>query len=290
MEIMDVEQKQTIDLEITPLSKRLAYGIKVSNQSERAALVIDVKGAEELKKKIEEKFHPTANKVAAREVYDASLDTEKQFYQPIDNFIAAGKKEVKTFDTNETIRIQREQREAQERQEQKEREEKARREAEARAAQEAEEKRVLEEAQKLEDERQKKLKLQESAMASGDAKVAGLAAREVAKLDNQINEVVQIGQKNIEEIQAKAEEPAPAPLKFTPPPAPTKKLFWKARVTNMMKLCREIGKGNVPFSVVDISQSKLNDFAKSHFSALDTEGFVPKIEGLDFYQETIGRL
>ena len=154
MVTMEPEQKQTINLEITPLAKRVG-NLTVRNQSDRAVLVIDVKAAEELKKRIEEKFHPSANKVAAREVYEASLDTEKQFYLPIDTFIMAGKKEIKTFDTNETIRIQREQREAQEKQEQAEREAKAKREAEAKALQEAEEKRILEEAQKLEPEAEK---------------------------------------------------------------------------------------------------------------------------------------
>ena len=151
------------------------------------------------------------------------------------------------------------------------------------AAQEAEERRQLEEFERLEKEKKEKLALQQAAMDSGNAKVAGIAAKEVAKIDNQIQTVAEEGQRKIEEIQAKAEEiPAPA-LKFTPPPPPTKKLVWKARVTSMMKLCKSVAAGDVPFNVVEVQQAKLNDFAKGYDGST-------RIEGLEFYQESTGRL
>lgn len=280
--ILEPEQKQTIDLEITPLLNRAA-NLVVKSDGDRALLVQDIKSAEELKERIEGKFHPTANKVASYEVYQAALDTEHQFYDPINAFIAAAKRVVKGWDTSETLRIQREQREAIEKREQAEREEKAKREAEALAAQEAEERRQLEEFERLEKEKKAKLDLQKAATESGNAKVAGIAAKEVAKIDNQIETVRQEGEQKIAEIQSKAEEPPVEKMKFTPPPAQIKKLVWKARVTNMIKLCRQIGEGNVPFSVVDVQQSKLNDFAKAY------DGQT-KIEGLEFYQESTGRI
>lgn len=281
MEI-EVEKRQTIEFEVSPLERR-AGTLVVRTSEDRVTLVHDIKDAEALKERIEEKFHPTANKVAAREVYEGALDTEKQFYAPIDLFITNGKRAVKVWDTNETLRIQRQQREEQDKKDQAEREEKARREAEAKAAQEAEEKRQLEEFERLEKEKKAKLDLQKAAEESGNAKVAGIAAREVAKLENQIETVKQEGAEKIAEIREKAEAPAPEKVKFQPPPEAVKKLITKGRVINMTKLCRAIADGLVPFSVVEVRVSELNDFAKK-------QDPNKKIDGLEFYQEATGRL
>jgi len=279
---LEEEQKQTIETEISPLLEK-ARCLVVKNQGERMEAVNFLKGLKILKDKIEERFHPTQNKKMAYETYSASLDTEKAFYEPIDNAERISKRTVKDFDTSETLRIQREAREAEEKRLQQEREETAKREAEAKAEQEAEEKRQLEEFERLEEEKKKKQELQQAATEAGNAKVAGIAAKEVTKIDSQIERVVEESDKKIEEIQRKAEE-SPAPkMKFTPPPAPTKKLVWKARVTNMMKLCRSVGAGDVPFNVVEARGSALNDFAKSH------DGKT-KIEGIEFYQESTGRI
>lgn len=282
--ITDVEQKQFIDHEVIPVGLR-ATGLVVKSIEERALLVTDIKNAEDLMERIEEKFHPTANKKAAYATYEAALDTEKQFYEGIKLFVSNGKKVVKTWDTNETLRIQKEQRDAQEKKEREEKAEKARKDAEAQAAIEEEERKQLAEFERLEKEKKEKLALQQSAAESGNSKVAGIAAKEVAKIEDKIADVQTQGAQKIEEIKAKAEEPTPAPMqpKFTPPPAPVKKLVWKARVTNLMKLCRSIGIGDVPFTVVEIRQGELNDFAKKY------DG-TTKIEGLEFYQESIGRM
>jgi len=70
---------------------------------------------------------------------------------------------------------------------------------------------------------------------------------------------------------------------FTPPPQPTKKLIWKAKVTNLFQLCQAIAAGQVPFSVVEIRVSALNDFAKNH------DGKT-KINGIEFFQEAVTRI
>lgn len=70
---------------------------------------------------------------------------------------------------------------------------------------------------------------------------------------------------------------------FAPPPPAVKKLVWKARVTNTFLLCKAIFAGLVPWSVIEIKQSALNDFARNH------DGKT-QIEGLEFYQESSGRI
>jgi hypothetical protein len=280
--ILQPEEKQTIETEITPLALR-ANNLIVKNREERGALASDIKAAADLKEKIEEKFHPTSNKVKARETYEAALDTEKQFYEPINRFITAGKGAIKHFDTQEAIKIQREEREAREREEQKEREAQAQREAEARAAQEAEEKRLIEEFQKIEDERKQKEELAKKATESGNSKVAGIAAREVAKLDQELKKTQEEGQRRLDEIKEKAEAPVMEVLKFNKPAKASAKLVWKARVKNPLLACRSVGDGLIPFSAVEFKQSALNDLGKNY------DGKTP-VPGIEFYQEASSRI
>lgn len=279
---LETEQKQVLETEISPILET-AKSMVVKNQEQRSFAASFIAQLKDLKENIETRFHPTANKKKAYEVYESLLATERAFYNPIAEAEAIAKKSVRDFDTSETLRIQREQREAQEKEEQKEREEKAKREAEAKAEQEAEEKRQLEEFERLEEEKRKKIALQQSATESGNAKVAGIAAKEVAKIESEIQKVSEEGEKKLDEIKQKAEEAPALKMAFKPAPMPVKKLVWKARITNMMKVCRAIGSGDVPFNVVEVRQSALNDFAK------DYDGKT-KIEGLEFYQESTGRI
>lgn len=69
---------------------------------------------------------------------------------------------------------------------------------------------------------------------------------------------------------------------FVPTQA-VKKLVWKARITNLFSVCQAIAKGQVPFSVVEVRVSALNDFAKGY------DGKT-KIEGIEFYQEASSRI
>ena len=279
---LEVEQKKQIDIEIVPLIER-TRNLIVKTHDERGLLVSEIKRVKTLRESYEQQLHLTANRLAAKELYDASRDTEKTVYDPIDNFVIEATKAVKTFDTSESLRIQKEQREIAEKEVQRERESQAQREAEAKAAQEAEERAALAEYERLEAEKEAKKKLQASAEASGNAKVAGIAAKEVAKIDNQIQQVQETHEAKIEEIKAKAED-VPAPkLHIQAPQNPVKKLAWKARVSNTMKLCRSVVAGDVPFNIIEVSQVELNKFAKGY----DGE---TKIEGLEFYQESTGRL
>jgi len=59
----------------------------------------------------------------------------------------------------------------------------------------------------------------------------------------------------------------------------TKDLVWKADVTNMFQLCKSIAEGKVPFNVVEVKQSALNNFAKTYDGKSE-------IAGLSFYQQT----
>ena len=240
---LEPEQKKAIETEISPALEQ-ARSLVVRNQEERGLAAAFIERLKQMKDKIEERFHPTANKKKAYAVYEDLLETEKAFYDPINTAIEVSRKTVREFDTAETLRIQREQREAQEKREQQEREETAKRDAEARAAIEAE---------------------------------------EVAKIDNEMQQVKADTEQKIEEIQKKAEETPAIKMDFKPTPLPTKKLVWKARVTNMMKLCRSISNGEVPYSVLEVRPSDLSDFAKKY------DGKT-KIEGLEFYQESTGRI
>lgn len=80
-----------------------------------------------------------------------------------------------------------------------------------------------------------------------------------------------------EALREQAETVTVAPV-FTPP-TNGKKLVWKCEVTSIMQLCKAITDGQVPFNVLEVRQSALNDFAKSYDGK-------SKIDGLRFWQET----
>lgn len=219
------EQQNTIEKEILPLQQRLA-ALAVTTAEERSTLVADIRAAEDLAKRIEERFRPTANKEAAHKAYKGALETEKAFYGPITDFVTRAKAEIRKFDTAETIRINKEN--------------------------------EIRDAKRRDAERERSEALIEKA---ADAEKEGKTELAEALLDQ-------------------AQTP-PAP-KFTPPQA-TKKLIWKARVVNLSKLCQSIVNGLAPFTVVEVRQAGLNDFAKSY----DGKTSVP---GLEFYQEAATRI
>jgi hypothetical protein len=220
------EQKKTIEQEILPLQQRTA-SLVVKSHEERASLSQDVRNAEDLMRRIEERFHPTANKESAHSAYKAALDTEKAFYGPITAFIESAKRAGRKWDTDEAIRVENE--------------------------------RKIADAKRRDAENKKSNDLIEKA---ADAEKEGKP--EVAEAL----------------LEQAATPPMPA---FTPPPVAVKKLIWKARVLNVQALCRAIAAGTVPFSVVEIRQSQLNDFAKGY------DGQT-KIDGLQFYKESVGRI
>lgn len=278
MNKLSQEQSQTIETEIHPLQVRAA-SLVVRNPEERALLVSDVEQAEGLKKRIEERFHPTANRKAADEARDAARDTEKAFYDPIDAFVKNAKVAVRTFDTEEAKRVQRERDDAEAKRLQKEKDDAAAKQA----AIDAEDARILADAAELQRQKDAAQKIKDDAIDAGNTKLAGIAGKEVSKLAGKIENVMEEGQKKIDTLKTAAEEPPAPPMRFQPPPTPIKKLVWKARPTNMIALARSVAAGVVPFNVLDVRVSALNDFAKTYDGK-------SRVEGLEFYQESTGRL
>lgn len=223
---LEPEQKQFHETEISPALER-ARGLVVKNADQRFVAAAFIKSLKELKDKIEERFHPTKNKQQAYKTYEDLLETEKAFYGPIDEAVKISTATVKTFDTNEAQRVQRE-------------------------AQEAE-------AKRLDEERKQREKL--------DAKA--VKAEEKGQTEK------------AETLREQAANVSVAPS-FAPPVA-SKKLVWKVKVTNLFGLCKAIAAGQVPFSCVEVRQSALNDFAKNY------DGKT-KVEGLEFFQESAGRI
>lgn len=224
---LEPDQKQAIETEISPALEK-ARSLVVRNSEERGLAVFFIKGLKEMKEKIENRFHPTANKKKAHEVYEDLLETEHAFYDPIDEAVKIANGTVKTFDTNEAIRVQRE-------------------------AQDAE-------AKRQEAERKEREKLESQAQK-------------------------QEGKGNVERaanLREQAENVSVAPT-FAPPPASVKKLIWKATCTNVFLLCKAIVTGKVPYTVLEVNVAQLNAFAKTY------DGKT-KIEGLEFKQESAGRI
>lgn len=220
---LEPEQKETIETEINPALQK-AKSLIVKTQEHRSDAVSFIKTLKTMKEKIEERFHPTSNKKKAYEVYEDLLQTEHAFYDPIDEAVKIANGAVKTFDTSEAIRVQRE----------------------AQAA----------EAKRQEEERRQREKLEADARK----------AEEKGKFEK------------AETLREQAENVTVAPS-FAPPPVATKKLIWKAKVSSLFLLCKAIASGQVPFSVIEIRLSALNDWAKGY------DGKT-KIDGIEFYQET----
>lgn len=108
-------------------------------------------------------------------------------------------------------------------------------------------------------------------------------AKERAKLEAKAEkELAKGNEAKAETLLEQAENVKLAPS-FTPPPEAVKKLVTKARVLNMFKLCKLICEGLVPYSVIEVKQSALNDWAKSQ----DPKS---KMDGIEFTQEVNGRI
>ena len=107
MTTQQLEEKQVIETEIAPMLER-ARTLTVKTSEDRAFAVSTVKSLKEMRERIEETFHPTANREKALRVYQALKDSENAFYTPIDEAEKLTKAAIKTFDTAEAIKAQRE--------------------------------------------------------------------------------------------------------------------------------------------------------------------------------------
>jgi len=85
-----------------------------------------------------------------------------------------------------------------------------------------------------------------------------------------------------EELREQAETVSFAP-RFTAAPKGVKKLITYARITNMTKLCKAIGEGEIPFSVLQVNQSQLNAWAKG-------QDVKSKYDGIELYEDVSGRI
>lgn len=223
---LEPEQKEAIETEIAPIIRE-ARSLVVKSQDQRAYAITFAGRLKHLRERIEERFHPTANKKKIYAAYEASLETEHAFYDDIDSAGKEVKRIVSEYDREEALKAQRE----------------------AAAA----------EAKRLEEERKAREKLEAQAKA----------AEEKGKIEK------------AEALREQAETVTVAPV-FTPT-REVKKLVWKARVTNMMQLCKAISEGLVPWNVLEIRQSEMNSFAKGY----DGKTEIP---GLTFYQDVNGRI
>ena len=119
---LTIEQKQLMEKEVSPLLQQ-ARSLVVKNVDQKSVAVSFVKKLKEMKDRIEEIFHPTANRAAAHKQWQALKDTENAFYEPLDLAIEEAKKIVNNFDREESIRVQREAEAAEARRQEEERKE-----------------------------------------------------------------------------------------------------------------------------------------------------------------------
>ena len=295
--IGEIEKRQVLDKEVTPLVDK-ARLLVVKNHEQRRVAVTFSERIKEFKKQIEERFSPTANKKKAYELYEATLATEKAFYQPIDLALEITKETVKVFDRDEAIRVQREAEAAEAKRREEERKERERLEAIAReeslkaaeAARLAKESEERAAAARIEAE-EAKIKKAEAAIA-GDKVAEKVADIEIAAKEKEVKVETQNAETQVEKSEGASEQAAlmkdqaetvTIETKFTPPPVAVKKLVWKAKVISIKIACRSVGEGLIPFQAVEFKQSIINDLAKNY------DG-TTRIPGIEFVQDVSGRL
>lgn len=122
--VLEPAQKEAIEQEVSPLIDQ-AHALVVRNDEQRTLAVTFGKNLKELKVRIEERFHPTANREKALKLWQESKDTENAFYKPIDDAIETVKKTITAFDREEAIKQQRAADEAAAKQEEERRKEEA---------------------------------------------------------------------------------------------------------------------------------------------------------------------
>lgn len=131
-------------------------------------------------------------------------------------------------------------------------------------------------------DREEAIKAQKAAeLAEAKRQEEERKARE--KLEEQARKAEEKGKtEKAEALREQAQTVTVAPS-FAPAPAATKKLVWKARVSNPLLACKSIGEGLIPFNAVDFKQTALNDLGKNYDGK-------SKIPGIEFYQDVNGRI
>ena len=103
MSILEQDQKQAIETEVTPYVNK-ARAMVVKSDEQRVSAVTFGKALKDLKVKIEERFHPTANREKALKLWQDCKETENAFYKPIDDAIDLVKRTIQSFDREEAIK------------------------------------------------------------------------------------------------------------------------------------------------------------------------------------------
>lgn len=123
---------------------------------------------------------------------------------------------------------------------------------------------------------------QQRMAAEAEAKRLEAERKEREKLEAQADKLIEKGKiEKAEEKLSQAENVSIAP-QFVPTEK-TRKLITKARVTNIMQLCKLIVDGVIPFSVIEVNAGALNSWAK-------TQDIATKYDGIQLYQDVIGRV
>ena len=146
----------------------------------------------------------------------------------------------------------------------------------------------IDEAVKIANSAVKKFDTEEAIRAQREAQEAEAKRQEAERkererLEAQAKKAEEKGKVEKAEVLREQAQTVTVAPSFTPPPTPVKKLVWKAKVTNLFSLCKAIVSGQVPFNVVEVRVSALNDFAKGYDGK-------SKIDGLEFYQEASSRI
>lgn len=296
-QVMAVEEKEFLQKEVEPVIQ-MARQVVVNSDADRACAESLIDHWNNKMEMIEERFHPESNKKKAYDLYTASLETVKAFYEPFKTAKKIVTDTVKGWDRREALRVQEEQERA--RREREEKERKAREEIEAKAraerirAAEAEQKRKESEeranAARIEADEAKEKAAQ--AAVDGDATAKKIAEGNARAKESEVKIETQnaaqhaaVAEQSVENaavLQDQAES-VQVETKFTPPPTPVKKLIWKARVVSLKIVCRSIGEGLLPFTLVEIKPSILNELGKNY----DGKTRIP---GIEMYQDVSSRV
>jgi hypothetical protein len=271
-ETIEIEKDKILNEDL-PALHSTTTALVVKDKGSREFAVTHIKALKEVKEKIETVFHPTQNKVAAHKVYEMALDTERKFYAVLDEDIKRANVTVKSFDTQEAIKVQREAEARRQEEDRKERERQAEiqrkidAENEKIRAAKAEEARISFEKQEAisranKADRERLQKIENERREKEDAELAELQRKATLKTE-----------KLVEKMEA-----APVPV-FTPPAEPTKKLTTKASVISIFKVCKLIAVGVIPFNVLEASQVNLNNWAK-------TQDVKTKYDGIELFATT----
>lgn len=99
------EEQLMIEKKVRPLVEE-ARTVVIESVASRREGVAFLETLKTLRERIEEQFHPTRNKTASYAAYQAALQTEKAFYEPLKTAEYMVKEKIRQYDRNEALRLQ----------------------------------------------------------------------------------------------------------------------------------------------------------------------------------------